>query len=77
MTRRESRSGGARAPGGKGERLDEPVSRDYGLEDAFKGGREGKAWTRFPLLSYDCYDFDLVRNLSDRTVAPFLSDLYK
>lgn len=69
MTRRESRSGGARAPGGKGERLDEPVSRDYGLEG-------GKAWTRFLLLSYDCYDFDLV-SLSDRTVAPFLSDLYK
>lgn len=49
MTRRESRSGGARAPGGKGERLDEPVSRDYGLEGAFKEKR-GKSLDQVPSL---------------------------
>lgn len=49
MTRRESRSGGARAPGGKGERLDEPVSRDYGLEGAFKEKR-GKGLDQVPSL---------------------------
>lgn len=59
------------------ERLDEPVSRDYGLEGAFKGERGERTGDSrsFLLLSYDCYDFDLARSLSDRTVASFLCDL--
>lgn len=58
------------------ERLDEPVSRDYGLEGVQGGEGERTGDSRsFLLLSYDCYDFDLARSLSDRTVASFLCDL--
>lgn len=40
------------------------------------GGGKGPAiYESFLLLSYDCYDFDLARSLSDRTVASFLCDL--
>lgn len=39
-----------------------------------EGERTGDSRS-FLLLSYDCYDFDLARSLSDRTVASFLCDL--